>query len=192
MDSFVSRVVDIMVGVVIALASGLVLRDLAPRPRVVYWPSHNFQFGGPGIPESVTTHAITVQNSGRKRAEAIQIAHASEPEYFQMWPQRVHTAGMRPSGTTDVHVIEVEDLGPNEWFTLEFLSGGSGKSPPARFLYIRSRDGYAQQVSVALQWAVPVWQRRFNGLVYVVGLSSVAYLALKALTFLWTALSVKR
>lgn len=183
MDSLAESIVNIIVGVII----GLALRELAPRSRVVYWLSHNFQFTVAG--GRITTHAITVQNTGRKRAEAIQVVHASQPNLYQMWPSRVHTAGMQPSGTTNVHVIEVAELGPGEAFTLEFLSPGA---PPAQFLHIRSQDGYAQPVSVALQWAVPIWQTRLNTLFNIAGFGFLAYWAIKASTLLWGALTVKK
>jgi hypothetical protein len=183
MDSVASYIASIIVGVII----GLILRELAPRPRVVYWLAHTFRFDVER--EAITTHAITVQNTGKRRAEAIQIAHASEPSIYQMWPQRVHTAEMRPSGDFDIHVIEVSELGPNEWFTLEFLYLGE---QPAEFRYIRSKDGYAQRVSVALQWAVPVWQTRLNIVIYLAGVGFLAYWGFKVLTLLWTALTVRK
>src|SRR5712692_4058436 len=183
MDNLASDITRIAVGVII----GLILREFAPRSRVVYWLSHNFQFAVDG--ENVTTNAITVQNTGKKRAEAIQVVHASEPSIYQMWPQRVHTAEMQPSGDTDVHVIEVSELGPGEWFTLEFLNLDE---QPAKFQYIRSKDGYAQPVSTALQFAVPVWQYRLNMLCYLAGVGFLTYWGLKVLTLLWTALTVKK
>src|SRR5437016_4988439 len=178
MDSLASDIARIVVVVII----GLILRELAPRSRVVYWLSHNFQFTVGG--GNITTHAITVQNTGRKRAEAIQVVHASQPHLYQMWPARVHTGAMQPSGNTNVHVIEVAELGPGEWFTLEFLSAGV---PPAQFLHIRSKDGYAQPVSVALHWAVPVWQNRLNTLFNLAGFGFLAYWVLKALSLIWAA-----
>jgi hypothetical protein len=141
MDNLAADIARIAVGVII----GLILTALAPRSRVVYWLSHNFQFTLDG--GRITTHAITVQNTGKKRAEAIQVVHASEPYIYQMWPPRIHTEGMQPSGATDVHVIELPGLAPGEWFTLEFLSLGE---QPAPFQYIRSKDGYAQHAPVAL------------------------------------------
>jgi hypothetical protein len=130
-----------------------------------------------------------VQNAGKKRAEAIQVVHASEPSIYQMWPPRLEKAGIRPSGAADVHVIEVSELGPGEWFTLEFLNLGEQL---AKFRYIRSKDGYAQRVSVALQWAVPVWQSRLNALIYLAGFGFLTYWVLKALTLLLTALTLKK
>ena len=105
-----------------------------------------------------------------------------------MWPALVHEAEMRSSGATSVHVIEVPELGPKEWFTLEFLSIGT---QPPQLQYIRSKDGHAQQVSVALQWAVPKWLAQLRWFIYYAGLVFLAYWVAKAASLLWGALITK-
>jgi len=180
--------------IVVAVVIELILRALRPRSRVVYWSPHRFEFNFP-LPQplganpphtaAVTTYAITVQNSGKQRAEAIQVVHNSQPGLYGMWPARQHVAGMRTSGPNQIHVIEVSELAPNEFFVLEFISA----SPPPQFLYVRSRDGYAQHAPVTLQWVVPPWVNRIKFLIYYVGLVFSAYWVVKALEFAWSALA---
>jgi len=61
------------------LIVGLLLRELEPRVKVVWWSPHQFQFQLPQPPNILLTHAITIQNIGRKKAEGIEIVHTSNP-----------------------------------------------------------------------------------------------------------------
>ena len=75
---------------VISLSVGLLLMYVQPKAKLVYWSSHNFLFRL--VPEGakqetvLQTDALTVQNLGRKPAEAVEMIMTTRPDFFQFTP----------------------------------------------------------------------------------------------------------
>lgn len=167
---------------VVSLAVGYLLTYLEPRPKLAYWLAHVSAFT---LPATATTpaarlsvHGITVQNIGRRRAEGIEIAHNSAPDIFRIWPDLVQTTTMHPNA----HVIQIPDLGPGEWFTVNILTIGDRQVPS--LLYIRSRDGQAQQVPVLIQRATPRSLYYLGAIVFISGAGFLLFWLIKALVFI--------
>lgn len=171
--------------IIVSLTIGYFSQFLTPRPNVVFWPFHQFTFTVPFTPPNapattvqIVTHAISVQNIGRRRAEDIEIVHATAPSIYAFWPSRVHSAEMR----SGVHVISIAGLGPGEGFTLEFLSI---RTPPPQLQYIRSKDGQAQQRPTTLQWVMPPLQLKIGGVLLLTGAGLWLYWLIRAGQYVW-------
>jgi hypothetical protein len=92
MDALATHVVT----AVLSLAVGLALRVLEPKVRIVWWGAHQFLFQVPtlipdGPPQQVhlLTHALTIQNLGRKEAEWVEIVHRARPDFFKLQPPSI-------------------------------------------------------------------------------------------------------
>lgn len=150
--------------IMVSVASGWALQFLGPKTRLCYWFPHSFIYNitlEGGIPYVIQTSSITVQNLGRKGAENIEIIHQTRPDHFQFFPSRPFQEDSTNNGE---HIIRVESLGPNEFFTLQILSFLSLPNQ-APLLNIRSKDGRAKQIPTQLQRLWPKW---FNILVWTV------------------------
>ncbi len=181
MDSLSGYVATIIASVI----AGYVLRELAPRSRVVYWSPHQFMFTVPtNPPQQLITHTITIQNTGKRRAENIEIVHERAPNLFSVWPALVYNARVE----SGVHVISISGLAPGEWMTLEMLDTAT-QLP--RLLYIRSKDGHAQGVSVQLRWFTPKWLQNLYYLIYLTGLGVLLYWLLRGAQAGWHMLFQK-
>jgi hypothetical protein len=71
---------------IISLIVGLLLRQLEPKSKIVYWSPHNFLFELQKEQVVLQTNSLTVQNIGRKPAEDIEIIHKQKPDFFQLFP----------------------------------------------------------------------------------------------------------
>ncbi len=91
----------------VMLIVGLLLRELEPKVKVVWWSPHQFQFQLPQPPNILLTHAITIQNIGRKKAEGIEIVHTSKPSFFQLQPPLNYVESYTPQGE---HIVRVDSL----------------------------------------------------------------------------------
>lgn len=139
---------------VVSLAVGLLLRELAPKVRLVFWIPHSFTFqiaipGDPSTTVALLTHAVTIQNIGRRTAEELEIVLRRKPDVFNLAPALDFTVSDTPDGQ---QVIRLRSLGPKEFFTIEFLSWVSHPE----VLAIRSKAGAARPIDVR---AVQPWRR---------------------------------
>ncbi len=150
------------------LIVGLLLRELEPRVKVVWWSPHQFQFQLPQPPNILLTHAITIQNIGRKKAEGIEIVHTSKPSFFQLQPPLNYVESYTPQGE---HIVRVDSLGQKEFFTIQFLS----MLPVPQLLYIRSTAGHAQAIQTQFQRVFPKWFNLFAVSMMLIGLAFITY-----------------
>ncbi len=167
---------------VIGFLGGLALKYLGPKSRLVFWRSHEFLFQVPnaqaGLPPfNVYTHALTIQNRGRQKANNLQVAHSARPDHFKLFPALNYLEHVTPAGE---HVITVPSLAHGEWLTIEFLSYASLPN----LLYIRSDDGHAQVAQVLLQYLLPRWVRLLGGMAVLIGTGTLVYGILKGVAFL--------
>jgi len=182
---------------VVSLLVGLGLRELEPKVKLVYWASHNFLFQIPTTPGTPTatsqsqqqtstqtallTHSITVQNQGRRNTENVEIAHQRRPDFFQLQPALSYREITNPSGE---HIVRVESLGPQEWFTIEFLSYATIPT----LLYIRSPAGQAELIQVQGQKIYPKWVIMTAILLIGTGLGFIAFWLIRGLISLYQIL----
>src|SRR5712672_1024121 len=95
----------IIVAAVTSFAGGYALKFVEPRSKVVWWSSHAFWFELDRVNKTaVFTHALTVQNVGRKAASDIEIVHGSKPELFKLNPSLDFTERTTPDGQHITHI----------------------------------------------------------------------------------------
>ncbi len=167
---------------VISLAVGIALRALEPKVKIVWWNPHQFLFNlNPTL--ALFTHAMTIQNIGRKSAEGVEIGHKKRPDFFKLQPALDYEESATPSGE---HIIRVKSLGPNEFFTVEFLS----HTTLPELLFIRSTAGHAQFIQIQPQRVFPRWWNSFATLMFLIGLGFIIYWLLKAGIFILSGMGV--
>jgi len=136
-----------------------------------------FLFELPQPKLSLFTHAITIQNLGRKTAKNVQIVHKRKPDFFKLQPALDYKESFTPAGE---HVVTVDTLGPKDFFAIEFLSYAT----VAELLLIRSEEGPAVPIQIQPQRIFPKW---FNALaigLLLVGAGFVAYWIVRAVIFI--------
>jgi hypothetical protein len=165
---------------VISVAAGYALKwlevkFLEPKVSLVWWPVHtsgfNYAATATAPAGTFTTHAFTVWNNGRKGTEGLEVAHAWRPQLFALWPARHYTEKTTPQGQ---HVIEIANLGPGESFTVSIAAGGPNPMFP-QLLYIRSKEGHAQQIPMVPQRVWPRWYGWLVGVVFFVGAGTLLW-----------------
>lgn len=163
---------------VVMLAVGLLLRELAPKVKVVWWPAHGFTYNLSDLtpPAVLRSDAYTIQNIGRRQAEFIEVAFKSKPDHFSLDPSLDYETSTTPSGD---YVIQITSLGPKEFFTIQILSYATLPQP----LYIRSEAGHARQLPVHwVRWH-PQWVIWMIGVFTISGFGFLTYWAIKAIHF---------
>lgn len=164
MDSLTSYIVTGFVMLVV----GLLLRELEPKVKIVYWSPHYFFFQVTQPKVDLLTQSITVQNTGRRRAEEIEIVHKKKPDFFKLQPALDYEEDLTPAGE---HVIRVKSLGPKEFFTIQFLSYAT----VPELQYVRSTAGHAQLIQTQFQRVFPRWFNAFVVLMMLIGIAFVVY-----------------
>ena len=170
-------------GIVLVLA-GLLLRYLQAKTKVVYWVAHDFLFDMPNPTDAnspnvlLKTHAITIQNMGGKAAESIEIAHTAKPDIFMLSPARDYEEVTTKAGH---HIMRVANLGPQEFFTIEFLS----YTQLPTFLYIRSKDGIAFTIPIQAQRVFSKWIQVFIGGLILAGAALLVFWLIRLAVILY-------
>jgi len=167
---------------IISLAVGLALRALEPKVKIVWWSPHQFLFQLQQPQLVLLTHAITIQNMGRKTAEGIEIVHKSKPDFFKLQPALDYEESTTPAGE---HVVRVKSLGPKEFFTIEFLSYAT----LPELLFIRSSAGHAKPIQIQPQRVFPRWFNLLATLLILIGFGFLVYWLLKVGLFVLKGMS---
>jgi len=162
---------------VISFMVGTLLRHFEPKAKLLYWSPHNFLFELKREGVVLQTNSLTVQNTGRKSAEDIEIIHKEKPDFFQISPTLSHEEG---TGSSGEHIIRVKSLGPKEFFMLQLLSY---KTVPF-LLNIRSKEGSARAIQIQPQRIIPKWLQTLNVGLLFLGLGFAIYWLVKAVIFI--------
>jgi hypothetical protein len=161
-----------------SFAGGYALKFVEPRPKVVWWSHHAFWFElDPANKAAVFTHALTIQNVGRKAASDIEIVHRAKPELFKLNPSLDFTERTTPDGQ---HIIQIATIAPKEWFSLEFLSA---RQIP-ELLYIRTKDGHCERIQIQPQRIFPRWYLFLLRILVLIGLGFSIYWLIRAIYFI--------
>jgi|SRR5712691_11951043 hypothetical protein len=168
---------------VVSLAVGLLLRQLEPKSRLVYWLPHNFLFELKDEKVTLRTDSLTLQNLGRKSATNIEIIHKSRPDYFKFATAVAFDEATTPNGE---HVIKIASLGAREFINLQLLSY---KTLPV-LLNIRSAEGPAAPIQIQLQRQFPRWVYAISAVLTLVGLGFTAFWLIKAVAYISKAIGI--
>ena len=165
----------------VMLIVGLLLRELESKVKIIYWVPHSFfykiQTSTSSQPVLLFTHAFTIQNIGRRRAEYIEIYHETKPDFFKLQPALNYEENITPSGE---YVVKVKALGAKEHFTIEFLSYLS----LSKLLFIRSEVGHATQIQIRPQRVLPQWTVWLSNLALITGSAFITYWILRIIIFI--------
>ena len=168
---------------IVSLVVGLLLRSLEAKAKVVYWSPHNFFFELKEENVVLQTNSLTVQNTGRKPAEGIEIIHKQKPDFFQLAPSLPYEEETTANGE---HVIRIKTLGPKEFFMLQLLSF---KTVPV-LLNIRSKEGKASAIQIQPQKIFPRWFQAISVGLFFIGLGFSIYWCIKAIIFISRSIGI--
>jgi hypothetical protein len=173
MENLSGHIATVIVGIVV----GIILMLLQPKARILYWFPANFFFDLKDRNVRIQTNTLTIQNTGRKTAENIEIIHKTKPDFYQFYPPVVYQEEYNLTGE---HILRLENLGPKEHTTLQLLSY---LTPPV-FLNVRCKDCLAELISIQPQRVVPKWQKALAGLMLFIGLGFSCYWLIRAVIFI--------
>lgn len=164
---------------------GLLLRYYEPKSKLAWWTPHVFlfQLRDPAI--ALFTHAHTIQNLGRRPATNVEIVHRSKPDYFKLEPALNYEEFTTPDGE---HGVRIPQLGPKEFFTIEFLTYKSSTLP--QLLYVRSAEGPAQKINWRFQRLFPQWINILLAGLLIIGTAFSLYWVLRAIIFISKGIGV--
>jgi hypothetical protein len=129
-------------------------------------------------PMQVFTHQVVVRNASRRPATNVRLHHIVLPD-FKVWPMLAYTVEVLPDGSRD---IVIPTLVSGEQITISYLY-----FPPLTVenvnAGIKCDQGFAHAIPVLLQRQRPQWFNRSMGLLLIVGLVSVMYLAYRGVAY---------
>lgn len=170
-----------LAGIVATTVAGVAVGVLVPYLRqatVCYWSPHSFLFQNVTDANlSLRTDALTVQNTGRKMAENVEVVLTNQPDHFQVSPPLDYEEDTTADGK---FVIRLPTLGPKEFTTIQALS----YVQPFTLLNVRSSAGAAEQIDFQIQRVFPTWVRALLALFLWVGFGFTAYWLIRAVAFL--------
>jgi len=168
---------------VVSLAVGLLLRNLEPKAKVVYWSPHAFIFDVPEPQVILKTDSVTIQNIGHREAEDVEVVFKSRPDFFKLQPSVSYTEHQNPDGE---FVVKVATLGPKEFFTLQILSFATIPN----IQNIRSKAGPAALIQVQFQRQFSRLVQLVLAAVFLVGLGFSAYWLIQAVVFIFESIGL--
>lgn len=168
-------VATIAAPIIALFVGGWVNRRFENRPHLTSYYGHVAAFvhtPAQGQPVDVHTHSIVLRNAGRRSATNVRVRHSVLPD-FNVWPQVAYTVEELPGGGAE---IVIPTLVPGEEVTISYLY-----FPPVRVdqinAAITSDAGFAQAIPVLLQRQYPTWFNVTVGILILVGIIAVLYLA---------------
>ena len=168
----------IITGVVMFVV-GLLLRELERKANVVWWRSHGATYNLTDLvsPVVLRSDAYTVQNTGERQTEFVEIAFKSKPDHFSLDPTLTFTV---PPTSDGAYVVRIASLGPKEFFTLQILTYDT----EPHLLYIRSDAGRARRLPVRWVRWYPRWAYGLFFACGVIGFGLVTHLGIRAVVFI--------
>src|SRR5437867_68180 len=139
MDETLKQIITYLV----TFVGGYLSRYVEPRSHLVHWfpgwvtfsvPIPAAPGATPQNPLNVSTHSLTIQNTGWRPATQVEIVHDKTPQRFIFTPPINFSQATTPSGE---HVIGITALAPREWVTLQVLTVG----PFPALRSVRSTEG---------------------------------------------------
>jgi hypothetical protein len=175
------NLIPLIITGVVSFAVGFALKYVEPKSKLVWWSPHNFLFTIQVVPDKpkleLFTHALTIQNLGRKPAEQIEIVHRLRPDHFKLQPSLDYEEDYTPDKE---HIIRVPSLASKDFFSIEFLA--YVRLP--ELLYIRSRDGHAQFITIQPQRVFPKWLNILSMIFTLIGFGFTIYWLINAIYFI--------
>jgi len=168
--------------VALLVIGGWLNRLYEKRAKLISYFGHvsSFQTTPPGgVSVQVNAHSVVLFNAGRKSATNVRLRHAFLPD-FVIFPDVQHRIETLPSGQRE---IVIPALVPKEQITISYLY-----FPPVTFTQvnagIRCDEGFAHQIPVLLQRQYPKWFNWLAGLLMLIGVLTLLYLAYHVLVAL--------
>jgi hypothetical protein len=167
---------------VVSLAVGMVLMYLQPKAKLVYWSPHYSVFQ---VKENlwIQTNSVTVQNTGRRVADDVEVIMSRQPNHLQIQPAIPYTTEITKDGN---FVLQVAHLGPKELFTLQLLDFTQG----SWLLNVRSTAGHAKPMPFQVQRVYPNWINVLVAILLTVGFGFSVYWIVRALVFLSRSIGI--
>ena len=158
---------------VLALFIGVFLDRLLERKvnLLVYYghiTSHQLRRENP---ITVNTHAIILQNAGRKSATDVRISHDYLPPDYSVFPKVEFSVVELEGGTGE---IVIPRMVPGEEIHISYLY-----YPPITYQQVNGRvrhsEGFAKGIDVLLQRQYPNWVQKTAGALMLVGIVAILY-----------------
>ena len=164
---------------VVMFVVGLLLRELERRANVVWWPAHGATYNLTDLqsPIVLRSDAYTIQNTGERKAEFVEIAFESKPDHFSLDPALNYQTPTTPNGD---YVVRITSLGPKEFFTLQIMSYAT----QPLLLHIRSEGGHARRLPVRWVRWYPRWAYGLFCACGVIGFGLVIHLGIRVVVFI--------
>jgi hypothetical protein len=121
-------------------------------------------------PVIVNTHAIYIENKGRKTANKVKVGHIFLPD-FQIFPSKQYNINLLPDGS---HEVEIENILPKELIVINYLY-----FPPSLYneinTYVTYEEGYAKIVNVQLTIKFPKYVELISWFLILTGIATLLY-----------------
>lgn len=140
-----SEIAQQAIGGIVLLIVGYALSRLEARPRLLWYlpPEFNFVVEGTQGPIPVNTAGVVVQNTGRAKAENVEIFLSFRPLTLQIKPTQDYE---QKTLEDNQHVIRLRSLAPKESVSVQVLYYDLAPRLPQ----IRSDTGPVKHVPVSL------------------------------------------
>jgi hypothetical protein len=172
----------------VALVTALIGRALTAPGRVVWAVSHQHYYRVPMVAEDgtfpIVTQQVWFQNVGRAPVHGVEIVLNWNPQHFEIWSPRKFSQSVLPDGRL---VVSIPSLAGYEIFTLSMID--TFRDLPI-VLNVRSEQGLGKQVPMMPQRIWPTWFLAILGAALLIGVTTVAYLALQGVLAVYSAFAV--
>jgi hypothetical protein len=158
----------------------LIRHTFAARSKTVWGVADRNHFLVPqtdGRILSIYTATVLVKNVGRKPAENVQVTFNYAPEHFEVFPHLHYSKSVRQDGRL---IFSFPKVHAKELLRIPLLN--AGLELPA-ITDVRSDTGQATRLEFYSERVLPAWFRSCVLVVFLAGLSSVLYAAVRFLMY---------
>lgn len=167
----------------------LIQHMLRLRPRIIYSVKHASNYPveqtlqdveGNAVQQVqiVRTASIVAQNTGREAATNVEFTFNYKPPIYTVWPGRAFTEAATGMGRW---MVKLDSMAPGEQFMIEIMS--INQDLPL-LSSMRSDEIEGKLIAMIPQRQWPTWFNLLVGLLFLLGLGTVFYWAVRVIDYL--------
>lgn len=187
--SFFQMYAKELVSLTVPLVTWILARFFRAKARLILATPHAFTFlvqeplrdhdGNVVNPtQTVKTVSYLLKNTGSEPAKSVELVFNWKPRCINIWPSRHTTEYIEADNR---YVVMFDSLAPDEFVGFELLAINADTP---NLIAARSEQCVAEPVEMYPQPIIKPWLARLLGLLVLIGIGTVFYVALLVLQFL--------
>lgn len=160
-------------GVVLLLVGFVLYKIQTKKPKLISYLINASIFSLPGTQRRLGTHSITIQNTGRGKAESVEVYHNALPLIDVIPDSHCYELDSTPQGS---QIIKFNNLLSKDKITIAYLYEIVPNMPNYLPFEVKSKEGKARIIQTIPTPVYSKWIQFLSGALMLLGAMFIVYL----------------